>query len=265
MTQTQDSDKRLEPELMAYIDGSLPPDRAAEVEAMLARDPEAREAVAQQRHFDNLLRDYAGAADGQSENLKTAALERKLAGKLKTRKWRAALWGPMPRRMVAGLVLFVAGWGGHAYYSHTVHETMTAHPSFIGPSLAGHLTYALTQQNQVEFPGDQMQAALAWMSDQMQQKIDSPKLERVGYEVQSARLMMVDEQPVAVFYYTNPEGEQATVSITPRTFSQPHYSLRVADIANYKTAYWSSDALHYAVIADGLSIPITTLAAAVQD
>ncbi|MDM7459633.1 MAG: hypothetical protein P3W94_009875 [Paracoccus sp. (in: a-proteobacteria)] len=265
MTYLTDTDPRLDSDLMAYIDGTLPPEKLSVIEARLARDAQAREAVAQWRHFDNLLRDYAAQADMQPTNIKIAALERELARKLKKRQRRVLWLGQGVRRLVASVAIFVAGWGGHAYYSATIAANAFAHPSFMAPTLAGHQTYLYATTGAVEYGGDEIEAALDWMSKQMQRKIDSPKLERLGYQVQSARLIVVDEQPLALFYYRNPDNETVTVSMTPRHLTQPHYAFRVADIANHKTAYWSSNGLNYAVVSDDASVPLSTLAAAVQD
>lgn len=265
MTRNEERDLALDSDLMAYVDGTLDPVRMAEVEARLARDAEAREAVAQWRHFDNVIYHSARAADALPANLQIAALERQLAQKLQKQQWRARLLGPGLRQVAAGAVLFAAGWLAHGAIGPERPLLASAHPDFIEPALAGHYAFMTAAHSHAEFGGDEMQAALDWMSEQMQQKIDSPKLERLGYEVESARLVMVENRPVAVFYYRNPEDERVTVSITPKAESQPDYSLRVAQLRDDRMAYWTSDQLHYVVVARVDPGVITTLAAAVQE
>lgn len=266
MTQTDELDPGIDMDLMAYADGVLPPERLADVEARLARDPDARAAVAQWRHFDNLIRQQAAEADTLPANLRIAALERDLAAKLQRRQWRARLLGPALQRIAAGVVFFAAGWLAHSVYTTGQSRIILAsQPYFIGPTLAGHSSYSFASYQQTEFGSEQMAEALDWMSEQMQQKINSPKLERLGYEVESARLMFVDDQPVAVFYYRNDDDERVTVSISPRPTSQAPYKLRVANQSGYNMAYWSSANLNYTVVSDRSSAAITTFAAAVQD
>ncbi len=266
MTTHQETGIDLDPELMAYVDGQLSPDKVKAVEARLARDAEAREAVAQWRHFDNLLHDYAGTMDQSPANLKIAALERELAAKLKKQNRRALLIGGGWQRMAAGLVLFVAGWASHGIYTAGSDRMMAnTMPYFVTPTLAGHAAHTLAAYEDTEFDGANMASALDWMSAKMQYKIESPKLDRLGYQVESARMIMVDDHPVAVFYYRNPENERVTVSLTPRHEDQSAYALRVVDVNEGVMAYWSSDALHYTIVANEPRGTITTLAAAVQD
>lgn len=265
MTSHHETDIALDPELMAYVDGRLEPAKIAALEARLAHDCDAREAVAKWRHFDNLLNSFGRQADELPHNLKIAALERELASKLKKQHWRAVLLGTGLRRIAAGLVLFVAGWGSHAAY--TTGGNMLAsnsHPYFVAPTLAGHAAYKLASYQGAEFDGDNITSALDWMSQKMQHKIESPMLERLGYRVESARLIEVDDRPVAVFYYRNAENERVTVSVTPKWTEHGNYALRVVDLDDGVMAYWSSDQLHYTVVANENRGAITTLAAAVQ-
>lgn len=265
MTSPHQTDMALDPDLMAYIDGQLDPDRMAEIEARLARDAEARDAVAQWRHMNNLLHSHGQSADDLPDNLKIAALERQLAAKLKRQHWRAVMLGSGLRRIAAGAVLFVAGWGSHALYSvgGAVLDT-ASHPYFVAPTLAGHTAYTLAMYRDGEVEETDIEAALDWMSAQMQLKIDNPKLERLGYEVQSARLMMVKDRPVAVFYYRNPDDQRVTVSMTPKAPEHKNHALRVVDVDNAVMAYWTSSDLHYTIVANSSRGTITTLAAAVQ-
>ena len=264
MTKGNERDVTLDIDLMAYVDGTLPPEKMAEVEARLAHDADARDAVAQWRHFDNLIHDAARAADAQPANLRIEALERQLAQKLQRRRWRAMLLGPGLRQVAASVVIFAAGWGAHALYERTPSLLSAAYPGFVSQTLAGHYSYTFSAQQRAEFSGEDMDEALAWLSEQMQQRIESPQLERLGYRVESARLVVFDEEPVAVFYYRNPEDERVTVSITPRRATQPDYALRVAQVQDERMAYWTSDSLHYTVVTGSTNTAVTTLAAAVQ-
>lgn len=265
MTLNDETDLALDPDLMAYVDGRLSPEKLTEVEARLSRDAQAREAVAQWRHFDNVLHNYAKEADDLPANLRIAALERQLADKLRKRHWRAKLLGPGLQRIAASVFLFAAGWGGHALYSGGADTITASYPYFVAPTLAGHSFYSLAGYERAEFAGDEVENALDWISAQMQQKIDSPKLGRLGYRVESARLVMIEGQPVALFNYRNPEDERVTVSLTPRGVADPQYGLRVASVDKGSMAYWTSNSLHYAVVAETDSARITTLAAAIED
>ncbi|MGY6548739.1 MAG: anti-sigma factor family protein [Roseinatronobacter sp.] len=258
-------DIALDPDLIAYADGALSPAQMAEIEARLAHDPAAREAVAQWRHLSNLLNTYAAEIDDAPENLKIAALERQLAQKLLRNRLRSMITVTALRNVAAGGLLFAAGWWGNSYYNDTVSGVRLAQPSFLAPTLAGHLAYANALPERSDYYGTDIQLAMDWMTEQMQRKIDSPQLERLGYRVESARILMVEDRPLVVFNYRDADNQQITVSMTPHARSQPDYALRVADISNQRTAYWSSEGMNYTVVSDRASLPITTIAAAVQN
>lgn len=264
-TRNTDQDFSQDADLMGYVDGTLEPEKLAAVEARLAHDAEARDAVAQWRHFDNLIHQSAREADELPASLRIAALERELAEKLRKRQWRARLIGPGLRRVAAGLVLFAAGWGAHGLVGPGSTLLSGEQPSFLTPTLAGHYAYTASGYEHADFSGDQIAAALTWISERMQQQIDSPRLERIGYSIDSARLMIVNERPIAVFYYRNPEGQRVTVSVTPHAESRPDYLLRVVRNQDERIAYWTSGNMDYAVVARVGADEITTLAAAVQE
>ena len=265
MTSTEPSDIALDPDLMAYVDGCLEPEKRAAVEARLARDAEARDAIAQWRHMNNLLNDFAQSADTLPPDLKTAALERELLSKLRKQRWRTVMLTGAWRQVAAGLVFFVAGWGSHAIYTTgSAALDIAAFPDFVTPTLAGHAAYTLAADTDSIFADADMTAALDWMSERMQYKLESPKLERLGYQVESARLMRAGDHPVAVFYYRNSEDQRVTVSISPKRGDQRSHALRVVDVDNAVMAYWSSGDLHYAIVANDKPSAVTTLAAAVE-
>jgi len=267
MTQEIPSEQNLglDDDLMAYVDGHLPPDRMAEVEARLARDPEARAATASWRHNDNLIRQIAQTADDLPANMRLAALERELAAKLQARKRRAFVLGPALGRIAASVLIFAAGWGAHGFFGSALQIAGADYPQFVSATMTGHQARQQAAVQQAEFRPDEMDMALDWMSAQMQRKIDSPKLERLGYEVESARLLASESGPLAIFHYRDGQGQRVTVSITPHAADQADYKLRVVRLEKDSMAYWTDAGLDYSVIGDVDLGRITTLAAAVRD
>ncbi|MCC6002383.1 MAG: anti-sigma factor [Pararhodobacter sp.] len=255
----------LDDDLMAYVDGTLSPERMAQVEARLARDPEARAATASWRHHNNLIRQMAQTADDLPTDMRIAALERELAAKLQARKRRAFLMGPALGRIAASVLLFTAGWGAHGLFSASTTMTGAAYPQFVSATMAGHYAMRQISMQQAEFQADEIDTALDWISAQMQRKIDSPELRRLGYEVESARLLSTDDGPLAIFYFRNEEGNSVTVSVTPHAPDQPDYAYRVVRLETESMAYWTESGLDYSVIGDVDVGQITTLAAAVRN
>lgn len=267
MTQenTHERDLGLDEDLMAYVDGRLPEDKMAEIEARLARDPEARAATASWRHHDNLIRQMAKDADDLPVNMRIAALERELAAKLKARKRRAFVMGPALGRIAASVLIFTAGWGAHGLFGSASQLRGAEYPQFVTATMTGHQLIQQASMQQAEFQSDEMEAALDWMSAQMQQKIDSPKLERLGYTVETARLLSTSEGPLAVFHYRNEQGDQVSVSVSPHAPDQSDYKLRVVRMDSDSMAYWTDAGLDYSIIGPVDVGTITTLAAAVRE
>jgi anti-sigma factor RsiW len=265
MTQDPISDQELglDGDLLAYVDGTLAPEKMAEVEARLARDPEARAATASWRHNDNLIRQFAQQADNLPRNLRIAALEGKLAAKLQTRKRRAFLMGPALGRIAASVLIFTAGWGAHGLFGPAAQ--MPDYPQFVTATMAGHTAIMQAALQQAEFRPDELGMALDWMSEQMQRKIDSPKLERLGYQVESARLLTTETGPLAIFHYRDGQGERVTVSIAAHAPDTPDYQLRVMRQNTDSMAYWTDKGLDYSIIGSVDPGRITTLAAAIHD
>ena len=75
-------DAGVDPEMMAYIDGQLGPEAAAEFELRLASDTDARLTAAALAQDCRLIRDAAASMDTSPTSLRTAALERTLAKRL---------------------------------------------------------------------------------------------------------------------------------------------------------------------------------------
>ncbi len=255
----------LDPDLLAYVDDRLPPEKMAEIEARLAGDVAARDAVAQWRHDDEMIRQAALQADDLPLNLRTAALEKELATKLKARQRRAWLLQPSLRQIAASAVIFAAGWGANGYFNSERAFTSSQHPIFVEAAISGHYAYSYAQKVSAEFSADEIEAALDWMSDRMQYKITSPKLERLGYQVETARLVTENGAPMAVFYLRNAADDQVTVSMTPQTESDPVQPLRIVKMANDNVAYWSERGMYYTIVAKADSGMMTSLAAAVLD
>lgn len=264
MTDNKQFDPELEAdtELMAYVDGTLPPDRMNAVEARLAADPAARAATSAWRHHDNLIRQMGQSADGQPVNLRTAALERELVAKLRARKRRAMMFSPVLGQVAAAVFLFAAGWGAHAMITEM--RGPASYPQFVNAAIAEHTAYRQANLLQASFTSDEMDRAVEWMSEQMQRKISSPKLEQYGYQVQSARLLNTEEGPLGIFYFLDAEGQTITLAVKPHDDSVPDYRFRIVDVNNERLAYWNDEGLDYSLLANVTTAMMTTLAAAVS-
>lgn len=250
-------------DLIAYADGTLQPDRIPAVEARLARDPDARDAVASWRHHANLLYEATLQADDLPVNLRIASLERELGGALLARRRRDHLFGPGLRRIAAGIAIFGAGWVANGQFAAQMNDA-GPYPLYAELSFANHYASTRATPAIAEFGPAEMDSALLWMSQKMQRKIESPDLKRLGYEVEMARLVEYEGGPLALFLLRGPDGNSVTVSMSPHPEDQADHELRVVRMSSDRMAYWTADAMDYSVIGDVNPSLITTLAAAVH-
>ncbi|MFO1067761.1 MAG: hypothetical protein U1E14_04475 [Geminicoccaceae bacterium] len=108
--------------LMAYADGEVTPEQAAEVEAMLARDPEARALVASFRDSASMVRAafqsaldepvppaLLAAARGQGQPAAAAANANVVAFKPRTRR-PAWIRGALPLAASVAVAVVAGGW-----------------------------------------------------------------------------------------------------------------------------------------------------------
>lgn len=264
MKTDRDSDFALDPDLHAYVDGKLSPERMAEIEARLAGDPALRSATDGWARHRDLIREAAGTADAGPEDLKTHLLEKELARRLQARRLRTLMTGPGLRQLAASVVIFAGGWGAHAFFSTDNARLGTVYPAYVGLATNAHMVYANAPERVVELGADDIEASLAWVSEQMERKIDSPRLERLGLEVIGARLIRGAEGPLAQFTYRDRSGEEITVTMAPHPANEPAHPLRLQTVAGEPVAYWTDGDLDYAVIAATEPGELLSLAAAVR-
>jgi len=265
MPRLRDDPSAPDPEVMAFVDGALPPGDMDRIAARLAGDPDLRARVATwQRHRD-LIAQAGRAADALPVNLRIVALERELARRLGARRRRAMLTGPWLRQVAAGVALFAAGWASHALLPSSQRFLAPAYPGYVEAALSAHHAQLGPIPVATRFDGHEIEAALAWMSEQMQLQLDSPRLDRLGYQVISARLDSGGPVPVAHFVYRDAQGETVTVSVAPHPQGTPSHALRVARAGGQSLAYWSEGPFDYSVVATADPGRLITLAAAVRD
>jgi anti-sigma factor RsiW len=258
-----DMDYASDADLLAYADGTLPAEDMARVEARLAADASAREAVMSWRHHANLLHAAGKQADSMPINLQTAALERKLAKVLKARSRRAFWLGPNVRQFAASIFIFGAGWLAHEQFTTSI-GTGVDYPLHAELGRASHFVTSYPTLASASSVPTELDATLDWISTQMQRKIDSDHLARLGYNIETAQLVESDKGPVALFQYRGPDNKRITVSMMPHSPQERIHALRILEVEDGRLAYWTADGMDYSVIGAVDAALMTTLAAAVK-
>lgn len=264
MTTETEPDLALDPELHAFVDGKLPPERMAAIEARLSEDAALREIVEGWAGDRALIREAAAAADVRPPDLRTELLARELARRVRNQRMRSAIMGPGLRQIAASVAIFAAGWGGHALYVSGAGPSGDDSPRYVVQAAMLHGVLGSGAVERVDVSSDGMQASLDWMSEQMQRKIESPELERLGWRVVSGYLVRGEDGPLATFTYETGDSDQVTVTMAAHPEGQPDYPFQVRSVSGASVAYWTRDGVDYAVTGQNDVARLVSLARALD-
>jgi len=174
-----------EADLQAFIDGRLAEARRAEVDAVLATQPELTDQVASYRAHNAALR---------------AAFDPVLAEPVPVRLLDATR--PRPRRAWAAAAALawvalggVGGWAVSEAYRPAERAPRVEAPLPLRAAIA-HAVYAPEVRHPVEVGADQEAHLVAWLSKRLGAPVRAPKLESVGYRLISGRMLLSEAGPV---------------------------------------------------------------------
>lgn len=194
-------------ELHAYVDGVLPADRRAAVEAWLAAHPDDAAHVAAWRAQAEAIRGRYGAVATEPTPGRFNLDRLAPAG----RGWRAVTAAAIMAAFVGGL----AGWFAHgATASPSMLERLTAE------ALAAHRLYIAEVRHPIEVRAGE-EHLMPWLSRRVGTTLRAPNLEAYSLKFLGGRLLPGPDGPAALFMYETPAGERYTFycsrSNTPRT------------------------------------------------
>ena len=225
--------------LHAYVDGQLPPERAAQVADWLLRHPRAAQQVLgwreQRESLKALHREWL---DEPVPASLTTALRPPAAVAAKASRW--------PRAWAAALLLAVGlgagvagGWGGHAWwYGKKEAAEMAAAaasaraagrdpsiPEYVRDAAIAHAVYQPEKRHPVEVGADQADHLIQWLSKRLGQPLYAPVLRDYGWKLVGGRLLPAGDDATAgasasaalaraQFMYENEAGERFTLYVS---------------------------------------------------
>ena len=189
-----------EDELNAHVDGELPANRRAVVEAWLASHPDDAAKVAAWRKQAELIRARYGAIADENPP-RRFNIER-----LSRRRYGAT--AAAAAAVVAAFLLGgVAGW--------IMRGVEAASPSdlarFTTDALDAHRLYVVEVRHPVEVPGDQRPHLDQWLSKRVGSALQAPELGKVGLKLVGGRLLPGPTGATAFFMYESASGERFTL------------------------------------------------------
>ena len=222
-----------EEELHRYVDGELPPDRRAAVEARLRDDPEAAAAVAAWQRQNALIR--ALHEPGADETpTRFHALLRAAPGR---DRWRT---------VAAGLALFLlggaAGW--------TLRPSLAPVPgasSLAVRSLEAHRVYVSEVRHPVEVGASEEAHLVQWLSKRLGYALRAPDLSGQGLRLLGGRLLPGPEGPAALLMYEAEDGRRYTLYCA-RTSGRQETAFRFAEAGDAAAFHWIDNEAGYALV-----------------
>jgi anti-sigma factor RsiW len=222
-----------EDELHAYVDGELPVERRAAVEAWLATHPDAAAQVTSWQAMGNLLHaKYDSVAD--------EPVPRRLEIERLARQPRRWIYGAM----AATLAAFVIG-GGVGWIAHGAAAKPSSFASLTGDALEAHQLYVVEVRHPVEVAGSERAHLQQWLSKRCGYQVRAPELDNTGLKLVGGRLLPGPAGPAAFLMYESASGERYTVYTSRTKFNatQMRYAARDKDGA----MFWSDNGVGYVV------------------
>jgi anti-sigma factor RsiW len=218
----------LEAELHAYVDGELPAERRAAVEAWLGANPQDAARVAAWRAQADLINArYAGVAQ--------EAIPRRLDFDRLGRRERR--WPLLAAAAVVAAFLLggLAGWFGRETWAGGVGaRVLTA------DAIDAHRLYVVEVRHPVEVAGSEQAHLVQWLSKRLGYELRAPDLGPIGLKLVGGRLLPgAGGAGAALLMYEGPSGERFTIYCARS--QSPETALRYQVAGSVAAFYWVDD------------------------
>ena len=221
-----------EADLHAWLDGELPEERRAEVEAHVAAHAEDAARLDAYRRNDQAL---AARFD--------AVLHEEVPVRFSS--WRRS------RPRVALAVAAAVGWfvlgGAAGWYLHGLKggELASEPPSWARRAAVAHVVYSPEVRHPVEVAADQEDHLTRWLSKRLGMPLKIPRLDAVGFALVGGRLLPGDQGPAAQFMYQDGAGQRLTLYVRTNRDRNDETAFRFAQEGKVRQFYWIDRGLGY--------------------
>jgi anti-sigma factor RsiW len=235
--------------LAAYVDGELGSDQVAEVEQLLARNPEARHKVEQMRRVNALLRTACSEQRFLPPPAKFLALVAKPRTVAEPEQPRRIMANPWTRRAVAALLLALAFIGGQ-YVSITGQDqaqgVADVRAELLDEIAEYHVVYARETEHLVEVPAERKGHIEEWLGARLDRKLAVPDLSRQGLAFAGARMLVLAGNPVAQLMYTRDTGTPVAFCIA--FGEKDNTPLAIDEFHGLNVGYWDRGGYTYVIV-----------------
>jgi anti-sigma factor RsiW len=222
-----------EDELHAYVDGELPAERRAAVEAWIATHPLDAEKLKAWRQMSDMLH---AKYDSVSDEPVPARLSVDTLARA-PRRW-------MMGAIAATLVAFAVG-GGAGWIAHGANAKPSLFANFTVDALDAHKLYVVEVRHPVEVAANERAHLQQWLSKRVGYDIKAPDLDASGLKLVGGRLLPGPNGPAAFFMYETVSGERFTI-FTSRAKTDAT-QMRYASNDNDGALFWADRGVGYVV------------------
>lgn len=223
-----------EDELHAYVDGLLPADRHAAVEAALAADPDLAAAVAAWRAQNDAIRS-AFPLEALRED------DRSIARKASPRLPYALLAASLAGAFALGAA---AGFGFGRVESEP--PQIAAVDRIAKASRANYVVYSGEVRHPVEVRADEKDHLVAWLGKKLGGELRAPDLQAQGFQLVGGRLVTYGDAPGAMLMYQDESGARLTM-LTARNENNGQTGFRFDRTGDVNTFYWIDGPFGFAI------------------
>jgi anti-sigma factor RsiW len=234
-----------EQELHARLDGRLSPDRAAEVDAYLAAQPEVRARL--QRYIEQQELVRAAFVEETATPIPARLRVARLLAEQRRRRYQRFA------RIAAGVVLVVAGgiggWAARDVARPLLPSTNPAGSNartITADAIAAYRVFSPEVRHPVEVDVGQEAHLVQWLSKRLGQPLVVPDLSLAGFRLMGGRLLPAENGPAAQFMYEN--GKER-VTLYLRTGIGGETAFRYSEEKGVGAFYWSDQGFGYALAA----------------
>ena len=229
-----------EDDLHAYVDGRLPPERLATVEAYLKSNPDTVAQVGAWRAQRDLLREKLAAKAAEP-----------IPARLRISNIRASRRQALGRRfnLIAASALLLLAGGATGWIAKS--QWPASGPvqiAMVGDAMSAYRTFVVDVNHPVEVKATEQDHLLQWLSNRMGQPIKAPDLTAFGFRLMGGRLLPASSKGVAAqLMYDDDHGTRLTLYLRTRESGETAY--RFVREGNVSAFYWIDQGLGFAVSA----------------
>lgn len=235
-----------EEDLHAYVDGLLPPERRAAIEAYLAAHPaEARrveEYRAQNLRLHALLDGYEQAPIPPALQYLQLKLESALRRQRRFRRGLKAAWS-----LSVMAAIGIGGYWGYERYQARLDPLV----AFTKQATEAHLLYARSDEHRVDAPeeGNGMNV-VAWLAQRHTgAPFREPNLKQLGFTLVHSRILPTAEGPAAQLLYRDKEGLPVTLYIATSKNGR-HTQFTFMQEGRNSLFYWRNANFSYSLVGE---------------